>query len=129
MIQLQIMEVGLNIHDPWTGVRGDRRRERDYLNANEIDGETMPTVTAFMANGPTNTGLVKRTAKACKPKTTSKPSCSMQNQDPDQGITSAHCVCNGVTLPLLTPTHVTVATQSCEYTRFQRVGTSRQRHI
>ena len=31
------------------------------------------------------------------PAITSTPSCSMQNQDPDQGITSAHCVCDGVT--------------------------------
>jgi hypothetical protein len=115
-------QVDLNIRDTWTGVPAERRRERDYLNANEIDGETTPTITAFMADAPANTGLAKRTAKACKPKTTSKPSCSMQNQDPDQGITSAHCVCNGVTLRLLTQTHVTVATQSCEYTSIPTGG-------
>lgn len=39
----------------------------------------------------------------------------MKNQDPDQGITSAYCICEGVTLPLLTQTYVTKASQSCEY--------------
>ncbi|PQE05074.1 hypothetical protein CJF31_00002231 [Rutstroemia sp. NJR-2017a BVV2] len=48
--------------------------------------------------------------------TTPAPSCSMQNQDPDSGITSAYCVCNGSkTLPLLSAPSTAVATQSCAY--------------
>ncbi|KAF7960372.1 hypothetical protein EAE96_000055 [Botrytis aclada] len=47
---------------------------------------------------------------------TPAPSCSMQKQDPDAGITSAYCVCNGSkTLPLLSAPSTAVATQSCAY--------------
>lgn len=104
--------VGTNGHDSWM----PPAEKRDYLNVKEIDSEPTTTITAFMADGPVNTAQAKRTAKACKPKIKSTPLCSMRNQDPDEGINSAHCVCNGVTLPLLTRTHVTIATQSCDYT-------------
>lgn len=110
--------VDTNGHDSWM----PPAEKRDYPNVNLIDSEPTTTITAFMADGPVNTALAKRTSKACKPKTTSMPSCSMRNQDPDEGINSAYCVCNGVTLPLLTPTHVTIATQSCEYTAIPTSG-------
>lgn len=45
----------------------------------------------------------------------------MRSWDPDEGINSACWVCNGVTLPLLTPTHVTIATQSFDYTATQTI--------
>ena len=50
------------------------------------------------------------------PAPASTPSCSLQNQDPDQGITARGCVCDGTTLPLLTVASVTNDAQSCAYT-------------
>lgn len=43
------------------------------------------------------------------------PSCSLQNQDPDQGITSRGCICSSTTLPLLTAKSATDQSQSCHY--------------
>ncbi|KAF2201339.1 hypothetical protein GQ43DRAFT_480789 [Delitschia confertaspora ATCC 74209] len=53
------------------------------------------------------------------PKTTPKPampSCSLQQQDPDQGINKRGCVCGTTTLPLLTVKDATRDEQSCSYT-------------
>ncbi|KAJ5168164.1 uncharacterized protein N7482_003758 [Penicillium canariense] len=108
--------------ESWRSVVENDGHKRDYLNMKETDEAPTPTITAFMAGDPANTGLVKRTTKACKPKTTSKPSCSMKDADPDEGLNSAQCICNGVTLPLLTPTHVTMVTQSCDYTAIPTSG-------
>ena len=46
----------------------------------------------------------------------SMPSCSLQNQDPDQGIYAQGCVCGSTTLPLLTISDAAAASQSCSYT-------------
>ena len=44
-------------------------------------------------------------------------SCSLQNEDPDQGINARGCVCGSTTLPLLTITSsVTNDAESCSYT-------------
>lgn len=44
------------------------------------------------------------------------PSCLMQDEDPDQGITSAFCVCDhSITLPLQSAPTTVVATESCHY--------------
>ena len=52
------------------------------------------------------------------------PSCSMQDEDPDQGITSAYCVCDhSITLPLQSAPTTVVATESCHY---QSIPTSAQ---
>lgn len=51
------------------------------------------------------------------PSKSSKPSCSLQNQDPDQGITQQFCICDGSkTLPLLSGTKTEIATAACDYT-------------
>ena len=48
---------------------------------------------------------------------TALPSCTMRDQDPDQGITSAYCLCEGSkTLPLLSAPSTVEATASCQYT-------------
>jgi hypothetical protein len=44
------------------------------------------------------------------------PSCSLQNQDPDQGIDARGCVCGSMTIPLLTISDATDESQSCSYT-------------
>jgi hypothetical protein len=44
------------------------------------------------------------------------PSCTLQNEDPDQGINARGCVCGSTTLPLLTVPHATAGSQSCSYT-------------
>lgn len=68
------------------------------------------------ANDSNGTVSVTTTAPPTQVPTPPAPSCSMQDQDPDQGITSEYCVCQGsVTLPLLTPSSTAVATESCAY--------------
>lgn len=43
--------------------------------------------------------------------------CSLQNQDPDQGINSQYCLCqSSVTLPLLSIASTARATEACHYT-------------
>lgn len=45
------------------------------------------------------------------------PSCSLQNEDPDQGIYDMGCICDSTTtLPLLTIPSATDMSQSCSYT-------------
>lgn len=73
----------------------------------------------------TTTGTTSSSKSISKlpPPTTSTaklPSCVLQNQDPDRGITARGCVCNSgsvtTTLPLLTNTAATNGEQSCSYT-------------
>lgn len=60
------------------------------------------------------------------PSITPKPSCTMQNEDPDEGITTEYCVCEqSRTLPLLTITPQVVRTSSCEYTSLPPKDTKR----
>ncbi|KAL9093276.1 MAG: hypothetical protein Q9165_004017 [Trypethelium subeluteriae] len=44
------------------------------------------------------------------------PSCTLQNEDPDQGINNRGCICGSTTLPLLTVPSATDESQSCSYT-------------
>ena len=44
------------------------------------------------------------------------PSCTLQNEDPDQGIFTQGCICGSTTLPLLNLTSATADAQSCAYT-------------
>jgi hypothetical protein len=44
------------------------------------------------------------------------PSCTLQNEDPDQGINQQGCLCGSTTLPLLTISDATNDEQSCLYT-------------
>ncbi|KAK7724878.1 hypothetical protein SLS57_004149 [Botryosphaeria dothidea] len=51
------------------------------------------------------------------PSVTTATSCSMQRQDPNEGIPSAYCVCDkSVSLPLQSTPSATVFSQSCQYT-------------
>ena len=54
--------------------------------------------------------------KPSPPSTTPKPSCHIQNEDPDQGIAGRGCICGSTTLPLLTVHSATDPAQSCAYT-------------
>lgn len=56
----------------------------------------------------TSTGTI--TSAPSMPTTNPMPSCSMQNEDPDQGINSGYCVCDGSTFALLP------STSNCAYT-------------
>ena len=44
------------------------------------------------------------------------PSCTLQKDDPDQGINNPGCICGSTTLPLLTVASATDMDQSCSYT-------------
>ncbi|KAL9091473.1 MAG: hypothetical protein Q9165_004859 [Trypethelium subeluteriae] len=46
------------------------------------------------------------------------PSCTLQNDDPDQGINAQGCICGTTTLPLLTIPSATDPAQSCSYKAF-----------
>jgi hypothetical protein len=50
------------------------------------------------------------------PTAPASPSCRIQNEDPDQGILSGYCVCDGSrTLPLITLAGTAAETASCAY--------------
>lgn len=67
----------------------------------------------------------KRAASCAKP-TQKKPSCTMQNEDPDQGILTEYCVCDkSRTLPFLTISPTVVRTKSCDYTTLPPRNTKR----
>ncbi|KAI6085877.1 hypothetical protein F4821DRAFT_279062 [Hypoxylon rubiginosum] len=64
----------------------------------------------------------KSSSSSAKP----KPSCTMQNEDPDQGINTEYCVCDkSRTLPFLTISPTVVRTKSCEYTTLPPKDTKR----
>ncbi|KAK6084839.1 hypothetical protein SCUP234_03022 [Seiridium cupressi] len=64
--------------------------------------------------------------KSTTSNTQSKPSCTMQNEDPDQGINTEYCVCDKTrTLPFLTITPEVVRTKSCDYTTLPPKDTKR----
>ena len=58
------------------------------------------------------------------PTATPTPQCTLQNEDPDQGINSRGCICGSATLPLLTVTSATDEAQSCAYTTIPLSGVS-----
>lgn len=63
----------------------------------------------------------KRQAPSSCPTITSAssmPTCSLQEEDPDQGINTQGCICGSSTLPLLTVASATNQDQSCSYTAF-----------
>ena len=82
-------------HDKYKSAPSARKLKRDPYNKRQA-----PTGCAITA----------------PPAPTSSLHCSLQNEDPDQGITARGCVCGSATLPLLTITSVTEETQSCAYT-------------
>ena len=47
---------------------------------------------------------------------TPTPSCTLQNEDPDQGIVAQGCICGSTTLQVLNVTSATDPAQSCAYT-------------
>lgn len=87
-----------------------RRKPNAKYSHIRRDGAT----TACVAS----TGTTQGTTETPPPTTIapSMPSCSLQNMDPDAGILSRGCVCGSTTLPLLTITGATDASQSCSYT-------------
>lgn len=93
----------------------------------EVDSSIQALHKKFAARPPLK--KVKRDASACqlppngspttKAPTTpapAMPSCSLQNEDPDQGINARGCVCGSTTLPLLTISNAKDESQSCSYT-------------
>lgn len=92
------------------------RRRRDANHANIK--RTGVAAACTTAAATTATGAPKTTTGAPHPTTAapSMPKCYLQNQDPDQGITTRACVCGSTTLPLLKVPSATVVDQSCSYT-------------
>lgn len=76
-----------------------------------LDGVT--ATSALTTTSASSSGTA--TASATAPATTNYLSCSTSNEDPDQGVTSAYCVCSGSTLAQSLNTAVTPA-NSCAYT-------------
>ena len=88
------------------------------------------TLLLFLLSLPNITNALVRRVSACpaqttsasahrtSPKATPKPSCDLQNEDPDQGINARGCICGTKTLPLLTLHSAADESQSCSYTAF-----------
>lgn len=71
---------------------------------------TLPSTDLNISTSPITTG-----STTAGPSST--PSCSMQDEDPDQGIFSACCVCDqNLTLPFLSAASTAIASESCQYT-------------
>ncbi|KAI1089761.1 hypothetical protein F5B19DRAFT_495043 [Rostrohypoxylon terebratum] len=74
------------------------------------------------ANQKRDTSCAKPTQKP----TQKPPSCTMQNEDPDQGILTEYCVCDhSRTLPFLTISPTVVRSKSCDYTTLPPRNTKR----
>jgi hypothetical protein len=82
-----------------------RKMKRD-ANACQFNITASPTTKAPMT--PKSSALTTPAPKML--------SCSLQNEDPDQGINARGCVCGSTTLPLLTIANATGVSQSCSYT-------------
>ncbi|KAJ3580553.1 hypothetical protein NPX13_g18 [Xylaria arbuscula] len=70
------------------------------------------------SNSPSVTSFITSTIESTTPSITPYPtvSCYLQNQDPDQGITSQYCVCeNSITAPILEGSNL-AQTALCVYT-------------
>ena len=115
----------------WNGRENRNQYERSPKNKRgalscPLLEPTNPTATTA-TNGtgaqimtPTATTATNGTgAQIMTPPTTaapSMPSCSLQEEDPGQGINGRGCVCGSITLPLLTVTSANDESQSCSYT-------------
>ena len=90
-------------------------RQNGACNMNSTDGAPplcLQNVPVNYAAQSSNNATVTSPPASTGP----TPSCSLQNEDPDQGITSEYCIREGSkTLPLLTPASTAVATESCAY--------------
>ncbi|KAI9758154.1 MAG: hypothetical protein M4579_003187 [Chaenotheca gracillima] len=106
-----------------TAVQGRRRARRDagtsacnlfplsiQTTSISLPASDFGSATAVITTGPMTTGPTTTPPGAT-------PSCSMRNQDPDQGINSAYCVCDeSITLPLQAAPTTAMETESCHYT-------------
>jgi hypothetical protein len=93
------------------------RKLRKKKNAKYSHIKRDGTSDACATQTPTPTS--SRDSTITPPPTTaapSMPSCSMQNEDPDQGIDARGCVCGSMTLPLLTISNPVHDSDSCSYT-------------
>lgn len=87
---------------------GARKYKRDG-NDTEADAAMTPC--------PVPAGAAVVTSSLVSPLPTSKPSCVLHEQDPDQGITQAFCLCDSTaTLPPLSVASTGHQTDSCAYT-------------
>lgn len=80
-----------------------------------------PTIYPNVTGTPTTPPLPTTAPPSTTPAPTTGPSsttlsCSLQEEDPDQGINTQGCICGSTTLPLLTITSATAQSQSCGYT-------------
>lgn len=90
---------------------------------------TGTSAPAIAAPAATTTPAQHAACKAKKTSTTTAPpmpSCSLQNEDPDQGINERGCVCGTRTLPIIqVPTaSATDPAQSCAYTAWPSASVS-----
>ncbi|KAL1607616.1 hypothetical protein SLS60_002550 [Paraconiothyrium brasiliense] len=81
-----------------------KKVRRNDAGACQLSAATSPTTTSAPTTSPPMTPAP------------AMPSCSLQNEDPDQGINARGCVCGSTTLPLLTISDATDNSQSCSYT-------------
>ncbi|KAL8726756.1 MAG: hypothetical protein Q9181_005935 [Wetmoreana brouardii] len=82
-------------------------------------------ITFATPGGPTGTVSVSGTAPATASITPAPTiSCTLQNEDPDQGINTEYCVCSGSTFPVLSVgTTATGPDASCAYTTLNAAST------
>ena len=104
------------------------RRRRDVWNPpmkRQDDGTACPAESSpmsFTPGTPSSSTLITSsiptsTQSSASPVITSAPAlCTLQEEDPDQGIDARGCVCGTLTLPLLTVPAATDQSQSCSYT-------------
>jgi hypothetical protein len=90
-----------------------------------VTGSTMnqsstmsPSSVSIMSTGPLPTPFIFSVTSP------PMPACSLQNEDPDQGINARGCICGSVTLPLLTITPEVDESSSCSYTAMPSSSTS-----
>ncbi len=92
-----------------------------FVKRQNVSDACLPANSGATAAYNTSTTAYKTGARTTKapPATTAGPSmplCSLQNQDPGQGINVEGCTCGSTKLPLLTVASPTNDSQSCAYT-------------
>lgn len=92
-----------------------------FVKRQNVSDACLPANSGATVAYSTGTATYKTGARTTKapPATTagpSMPSCTLRNQDPDQGINAQGCICGSTTLPLLMVASPTNDSQSCAYT-------------
>lgn len=107
-------------------IRGDTVARRQAAPApsssltlsQSVSCTALPWQSPTTTTGPLPSEDLTTLSPAASPTMTPPPvlTCTLQNEDPDQGINNRGCICGSTTLPLLTVTGATDPAQSCSYT-------------